>query len=310
MTALSPASHQLLARQHGVASLSDFAAVGTAPWQVNDLVSRGALELVLPGAWRTPSAPSTELQRCAAVCRAHPELVIAGPTAGRLHGLRRLPRDWRIHVVAPPASNPTVHPWVRPFRTATLSAGDVIDRIDGIRVLSRPRVALDVARFVNDDDLLSIVEQCMHDGRHDDATMVAVGAPWISPRRRWVRRYLEALDRRIDGVAAESHLELILGDRLRAAGMHELVRQHVIEAPGYGVIRFDLAIPSVRWAIEVDGFPTHRETVGRRSDTARDDAARRVGWSTTRVGPYDFGVRLDATVRALVASWAEHRHAG
>lgn len=309
MAALSPEGHRILARQHGVASLADFAAVGIAPWQVHDLVRRGGLELVLPGAWRSPSTASTELQRCAAVCRAHPEVVIAGPTAGRIHGLRRLPHDRRIHVVAPPASNPTIHPCVKPFRTATLSADDFIVRDDGIRVLDRPRTALDLARFVADDDLSSIVEQCMHDGRHDDTEMVSVAVPWISPRRRWVRRYLDALDRRIDGPAAESHLEMILGDRLRAAGLHDLVRQHVIEVPGHGIIRFDIAVPASRWAVEVDGFPTHRETNGRRADAERDAAARRVGWVTIRVGPYDFGERLGTTVRRLTASFASHRQA-
>lgn len=307
MVRFSKAVHEMLARQHGVGSMGDFTSVGMAPWEVGEMVQRGALELVLNGAWKSPSVPDTELQRCAAVCRAHPDVVLAGPAAGRLHGIRRLPKDLRIHVLAPPASNPTVHQWVKPFRTATFHAPDVIIRPDGIRVLGLPRLALDLARFVNDEDLLSIVEQCMLDGRHDATAMLSAAHDWISPRRGWVRRYFEAIDRRIAGPAAESHLEVLLGDELRAHGLVDLVRQHEIVAPGYGVIRFDLAVPAVRWAVEVDGFPTHREVNGRRSDEMRDAAAKRCGWVVSRVGPGGFGDLLTTTVRGLAASLDEYR---
>ena len=307
MADFTQAAYALLARQHGVASMTDFTQVGMAPWEVADLSRRGALSLVLPGAWKIPAVPESDLQRCAAVCRAHPRLVIAGPAAGRMYGLRRLPGDRRIHAIAPPASNPTIHTWVSPFRTATYDSRDVVDRDDGIRVLRRPRLALDLARFVGDDDLLSIIEQCMLDGRHDDETMLSVAAPWISPRRGWVRRYYDALDRRISGPAAESHLEVLLGDELRARGVRGLVRQHQITAPGHGVIRFDLAIPALRWAVEVDGFPTHREVVGRRADEQRDSAARRCGWTVERVDPHGFGARLATTARHLMASLGEFR---
>lgn len=188
MAAFSAAARQLLARQHGVGSMDDFTAAGMAPWEVGNLVSRQQLELVLPGAWRTRLVPESDLQRCAAVCRAHPQLTIAGPAAGRL------------------------------------------------------------------------------DGGHDVDLMLSVATSWISPRRRWVRRFFDAVDRRIAGPAADSHLEVLLGNELQARGVSGLVRQHEIVAPDHGLIRFDLAVPALRWAVEFDGFSTHREVNGRQAD--------------------------------------------
>ncbi|WP_040491219.1 type IV toxin-antitoxin system AbiEi family antitoxin domain-containing protein [Ilumatobacter nonamiensis] len=307
MSDLSAAAHAVLARQHGVASVEDLIQAGLHRAQIKDIVRRGALELALPGAYRSPSVSDDELQRSAAVCRAHPELVIGGPTAGRLYGLRRMPADQRIHVIAPPHSHPTLARWVKVFRTPTLRRVDVLERDDGIRVLDRPRLALDLARFLDDRDLTSVVEQCMQDGRHDTPDMIAAAIDWVSPRRRWLRRYLEIVRRRIDGPAAESHLEVIVGDRLRACGVEDLVRQYAVRLRGFGNVRFDLAIPELRWAVEVDGFPTHRETIGSRADAARDDAARREGWTVRRLGPSQFGRALDASIRALADEVAHLR---
>ncbi len=196
------------------------------------------------------------------MCAAHPELAISGPTAGRLWGLRRLPRDHRIHVLAPPASHPVTARWVMPYRTAAVHARDVVRRPDGIAITSRARTALDLARFVSPTDLLSIIEQVIRDGQLDDDELRTVAVDWMSTQRPWIRRFLELLDGRLHGGPAESHGETVLGDALAAAGLVGLVRQYRIDLPGYGPARFDLAVPSVRLAIEVDLHPTHSETDG------------------------------------------------
>lgn len=309
MSDLNATALQLLARQHGVASIDDLITAGLGEWQVKDIVRRGGLELVVNGAYRSPSVADSELQRCAAVCRAHPELVIAGPTAGRLMNLRRLPDDRRIHVLAPPHSHPTRTRWVKAFRTPTFVESDVVERRDGIRLLALPRLALDLSRFVVGLDLDSVIEQAMKDGPHDAAEMVAAALDWLSPRRRWVQRFVDSVGRRIDGPAAESHLEVILGGRLVAAGVGGLVRQHEIFPPDHRTIRFDLALPAARWAVEIDGFPTHREVDGAGRDRRRDEAADRMGWTVRRVGPRDLGAEIETTVAWLVDDLSRARTA-
>lgn len=307
MVHLTLHAHELLARQHGVASTQQLLDTGLSTRQLRHLQQSQDLELVLRGAYRTPSAPDTELARCAAVCAARSDVAIAGPTAGRLWGFRRLPSDHRIHVLAPPASNPAIARWVIPYRTDARHDHDVVERDDGIRITTRARTAYDLARWLGPDDLLSVIEQAAHDGRLDDGDFLDVAADWLSSRRPWVRTFLQALDRRLPGGAAESHPEVRVADALGRAGVRGLVRQHRLELPGHGSVRFDLAIPELRWAIEIDLHPRHRETLGMASDVRRDRAAGTIGWMTTRVSDVQYQTRFNETIAELAATHADLR---
>jgi hypothetical protein len=309
MAHLSDAALRLFETQHGVASPLQLTERGVNVHSIKRLQRTGALELVLQGAYRLRGVQLDELGRCVAVCQAHPSHMIAGPTAGRIWGFRRLPNDRRVHTLSPPHSQPTRAGWVVPYRTAAFHSQDVVERGDGITVTSRARTAFDLARFVDSLDLLSIIEQAMADGELGEEEMRAVAFDWLSPRRRWVRRYLDQLDRRTTGAPAESHPEVELGQALNAAGVRGLVRQFAIELPGYGPVRFDLAVADLRWEIEVDVFPTHRETAGRAADLRRDDAADRSDWLVTRVPSDGFGANLPHIVRELVGVYHSRRTA-
>jgi len=307
MARLTPPVHALLARQHGMVSVEQLDAAGCSPNEIRNLQRAGDLELVLRGVYRTPSVPITEAGRCAAVCLARPEVAIAGPTAGRLWQLRRLPSDQRIHVIAPRASQPTIARWVVPYRTDACHAHDVVERADGIRVTSRARTALDLARWLGPDDLLSVVEQVVHDGRLSDNDLLTVAVDWLSPQRKWIRNFIRALDRQLPGPAAESHPEVRVGDALRLAGIHGLVRQHRLKLPGHGLARFDLAVPDLSWAIEVDLHPVHREQMGIAADARRDRAAEAIGWFTSRIDEEAYVHRFHQTIAELVALGAQLR---
>jgi len=299
MTVSSIESLEYLCSHHGIASALALREVGVSPNDLRRLVGAGNLVPVLRGVYRMPAVPYDELARCVAVCVAHPKSVISGPTAGRLWGLRRVPGDLRVHILAPPRSHPTVESWVAPYRTRAFHAGDVVHRADGIVVTNRARTALDLARFAGSTDLLSIIEQVIRDGHLTDDVLRATAIDWMSPRRLWVRNFLEVLDGRLDGGAVESHGEVVLGDALRSAGVRGLQRQFQIDLPGYGPARFDLAVPDARLAIEVDLHPTHHETNGRLRDEARDRAARLIDWRVARVRSSDLGAGLASTVRRL-----------
>jgi hypothetical protein len=294
MAQLTSSAHEHFARQHGVASVSQLRRSGLGLRQIERLARDGAIELVVRGVYQSCSVRLDELGRCAAVCLLRSDLAVAGPTAGRIWGFRRLPPDSRVHVIGPPASQPTISSWVRVYRTAAIHDHDVVERPDGIRVTTRQRTAFDLARVLGRDDLLSVIEQAMHDGRLDDDDLREVAVDWLSPRRRWARTFLLQLDRRIAGGAAESHPEVVVGEALAAAGVRGLVRQFEIDIPGYGPARFDLAIPRRRLAIEIDIFPTHDETIGRLRDRRRDAASAAIGWTTARVdrATYESGLSV------------------
>ena len=300
MAIFTTESLEFLRTHHGVATSFELQQCGLSAPAVRSLVEAGNLVAVVKGVYRIPAVALDESARCAAICAAHPDVAISGPTAGRLWGLRRLPRDQRIHVLAPPASHPTVSSWVVPYRTDAFHPEDVVRRTDGIAMTSRGRTALDLARFVSVTDLLSIIEQVLRDGKLDDDDLRMVAVDWMSPQRPWIRRFLELLDGRLRGGPAESHGEAVLGQALYSAGLVGLERQHRIDLPGYGPARFDLAVPSVRLAIEVDLHPTHSETAGRRRDTARDVSAGELDWTVERVLDDHFGANLPATVRRIL----------
>lgn len=307
MAHLTTAAHDHFARQHGVASVSQLLESGLGLRQIERLERDRAIELVVRGVYRSSSVRLDELGRCAAVCLLRGDLVVAGPTAGRIWGFRRLPSDRRVHVVGPPASQPTISPWVRVYRTAAIHGHDIVYRNDGIRVTTRQRTAFDLARELHPDDLLSVIEQAMRDGRLDDDDLREVAVDWLSPRRRWARTFMLQLDRRLSGGAAESHAEVVVGEALAAAGVRGLVRHYEIDIPGYGPARFDLAIPRRHMAIEVDIFPTHDETIGKLRDLRRDTASSAIGWSISRLDRTTYESGLRAWANACAVELGVHR---
>ena len=300
--------HRLFAQQHGVVATAQLLEFVTSD-QIERFEMHGTIVGFLRGVYRSPSWPLDELSRCAGVCLGRPYVAIAGPTAGRIWRYRRLPDDQRIHVVAPPGRKPVAASWVIAYRTAAIREVDVVDRSDGIRVTSRARTALDLARSVHPDDLLSIIEQAMHDGHVSEEEMVSVAVDFVSPKRPWLTTYLRQFVRRARGAPAESHPEVRVFTALAAAGVAGLVRQFPIRLPGFGNARFDLAVPELRWAIEVDVHPRHAETGGALSDRRRDEAALAVGWSTSRISREQYEHGLDARIRDLVGVYRNLRRA-
>ena len=64
--------------------------------------------------------------------------------------------------------------------------------------------------------------------------------------------------------------------------------------------RFDLAVPDARWALEIDVFPTHAETVGRERDALRDAAAAALGWRVCRIGAREYGERFETAISRAI----------
>lgn len=301
MAHLSPGAHRLFAVQHGVASAQQLLSTGLTRRQIEHLESRGDLVAVVRGAYRTPSVEPSELGRCAAVCLAHPLVVIAGPTAGRLWGFRRMGTDRRVHVLAPRHWRATSASWCQTYRTDAVHPVDRVQRADGICVTTRQRTAFDLARHLrSDDDLLSVIEQAARDGDLRDGDLRAVAADWVRGRP-FAQRFIDQVDRRLDGGSAESEPEVVVGDRLVQRGVEGLVRQYPVDLPGYGPARFDLAVPRLRVAIEVDVFPTHSEIVGRRRDARRDAAARAIGWTVRRITESAYRTDLGRTLDSIAS---------
>ncbi|MGH9270811.1 MAG: hypothetical protein ACRDZ2_06025, partial [Ilumatobacteraceae bacterium] len=301
---MSSIDHQVLTwlrSHHATISADALSAAGISLEQRKYLVAKGLLQRVVDGAYLFAGSEPGELARCAALCTSRPHLVVAGPTAARMWGLRRAPRDGLVHVIAPPRSHPCQEPWVRAYRTSALCGEHVVHRHDGIRVTNPSRTAVDLTRYVSEDSVASIIEDVLHRGLSTISSLRCVADALATPGRPWARRFLRLLDRRHPGAPAASDGERRVFEALAHRGVTGLERQVEVVLPGYGYARFDIAIPALRWAVEIDLHPEHKTPGGIARDNLRDDCADIVGWKTRRVGEVELEQHFDSTIDRLVA---------
>ena len=307
MPSIDQQSLAWLRTHHATISTGALQDSGVSLDQRKRLVEAGMLRRVVDGAYAFTGRDLDELARCAAVCTSRPQLVVAGPTAGRLWQIRRSPHDGLIHVLAPPHSHPCREFWLRPYRTALIFDDEVVRRADGIRVTSPPRTVVDLTRYVGADELASMIEDVLNRRLCTAATMQRTALRVATPGRPWAKRFLGVLDRRHPGPAAESDAERRVLEALVARGVLALERQVRVVLPGYGPARFDLAIPALQWALEIDLHPEHCSGIGVANDNVRDDCADVAGWMTRRVGEIELERHFDATIDRLVASIERRR---
>jgi len=293
----------IAADQHGIVTSRQLFEHGFSRDRVARLVDSDVLVRVVDGAYRVASHADDELARCVAVSLARPGLVVSGPTAARLWGFRRVTKDQLVHVTAKPHAQPGRAAWIRTYRTALIGAIDIVHRPDGVRLTSTARTAVDMVRHATPSAVLSMVEQGLDREWFDEAALRSTAERTATPGRPFARRFLELLGDRLDGGAAGSDWETIVGDCLRRRGIGGLVRQYPLTVPGYGRLRFDLAIPERRWALEIDAHPSHHSAEGAARDKFRDRCCAEIDWMVQRVGEPDlrhrFGRTLDSIERSL-----------
>jgi len=282
-------------------------AAGITTDQRRRLVRTGVLTRVVKGGYQFAGTNHDELTRCAALCASHPNLVVAGPTAGRVWNVRRSPRDQLIHVIGPPASQPCTEPWVRVYRTAAIHADEIVYRPDGIRLTSPPRTLIDLARYLDDNALASAIEFALSTGLCTYATLERLATRLDTRGRPWVRRFLRVLVARKPGRPRESDWERQVFDALVARDVADLESQVWQSLPGYGAARFDLAIPPVRWVLEVDVHPEHRSLEGQARDHLRRRKSRQFGWHVEEVGEVELTADFDGTIDDLATSVLRRR---
>jgi hypothetical protein len=285
-------------------------AVERAGLSINDvkaLVRDGTVARVLHGGYRFAGVEASEEVRCAAVSTARPDLVVAGPTAARLWGLRRAPRDRLIHVIAPPRSHPCVEPWFRPYRTARIRPSQIVERDDGIRLTSPARTVIDHARFLDARNLSSMIE-CVLASSYATVATLQREAKWLAtPGRPWAKQFVEVLEARVPGAGAESEWEDRIAGALVARGVTGLVRQYWLKLPGCGKARLDLAVPDLRWGLEVDVHPAHLTELGQVKDAGRDRACRAIHWFVDRIREVALRAAFDREMDAMAASIVSRR---
>ena len=96
-------------------------------------------------------------------------------------------------------------------------------------------------------------------------------------------------------------------DALIARGVGDLERQVIAAIPGLGTVRFDAAVPALRWAVEIDVHPWHRSVEGASRDRRRDRLTAAAGWITHRTGEDELRHRFSSVIDELVRSLVQRR---
>ena len=115
-------------------------------------------------------------------------------------------------------------------------------------------------------DHLSVLHQ-MVDQRHVTIhELVAIADGLCHPARRGSTRFRESLVRLGSGAVAQSHGEVRLAEALRERGVPVECQSKVDRGKRGKRAHVDLAVPRVRWGVELDIHPEHRSLEGHGGD--------------------------------------------
>ncbi len=232
------------------------------------------------------STPSSLQQRCVALCAAHRGGFVTGPTAGSLLGLRRMPASAAIHFSIRHGAKVMPSAGVRFRQTTVLRSADRRAQGDGLVLASWARLAFDLAADLRPLDHLSVLHQLLRDGRVDVDELSAIARRLAHPARRGSGLFLRNLTQ-LGGSPLESHPEVVLADALRRRGIPIEHQVRLARLPDGRTARIDLAVPALRWGIELDIHPEHLTVDGDARDAIRNRQAHMIGWQIEPVTELD-----------------------
>lgn len=286
MSDLTPAALKWLADHHGVITTAQLKTHGVGRKTRLRLINNGVLRAEHKSVFVIESSPSSLEQRCACLCAAHPSGFVTGPTAGSILGLRRMPAASAIHYSIRHGARVPLAKGVRFRQTTVLQPVDRRDRGDGITVASWARLAFDLAADLRAIDHLSVLNQLLHDDHVTVEELVAVGRRLAHPSRRGTSTFLHNLGH-LGGAPQESHPEVLLADALRRRHIPVEAQTRLAKLPDGRTVRIDLAVPAVRWGVELDIHPEHLTLDGDARDARRNRQAHMVGWQIEPVTALD-----------------------
>jgi predicted transcriptional regulator of viral defense system/very-short-patch-repair endonuclease len=263
---------KLAGRQYGVVSHSQLLRLGFSKSAVGRLCSAERLHRVHRGVYATGHADLSSHGRCAAAILACGRgAILSHASAGWLWGL--FPRNPnRIDVIVPGGGR--LRAGIVTHRVTSL-VSEEWGRMDRLAVTSLARTLLDLAATGPERRLEDAIEQAE---RHGDLDLHAID---LLLRRRMGERGTAALSGAVEiyrdtafkrSRAERLFLDLVLDAELPRPAMNVFVAGHEIDAYW----------EAERFAVEVDGWGTHRTRAAFESDPLRQENLKLAGIDSIR----------------------------
>lgn len=287
-----------IARRHGVVTRAELLAASVSIDQIRRAVTAGMIERRHAGVYRFTVAQLTFEARCIAACLADPDAIVTGAAAARLWDFRHVFRPDQP-VIAVPHDRTPLSTGVVLRRSNVLDRADWTLRPDEIRVATPARAWFDCARDLDDTRFEKLTEWVLD--RHETVPTLWAMRRRLNQRGRpglaRVNRVLS--QRQAWQKPAGSGLEVEVIRGLARRGVVGLVRQHPIRLPDGSVVHPDAAVPTIRWAIEVDHVTWHGGRFDAQRDKGRDRKLRRVRWQVDRITDQELRDHAEAAIDEL-----------
>jgi len=287
MATFPSATLALLHSQVGHITTSQLAENGIGRAARQRLVAAGVLERPYKSVYRLPTKRPTLEKRLIALSLAHPAGFITGPSAGGYLGLRRMPKVSSLHLCLPHGARIEIPVGVKLRQSTKMDETDRRTLPNGMIVASWPRLVVDLAADLSPRSLASVMDQVLALGHATRKDMDEAARRLCHPGRVGSELFLRTL---MDGagrkpVDSDGELHVLRG--LHERGVPVEAQHSKLRLPNGRWVRIDLAVPAVRWAVEVDLHPGHLGLHGTTNDKQRDRQLHMIDWQVERLTALD-----------------------
>jgi len=288
----------LAASNGGLVTLDMAREVGVSSQRLTDFVRRGLVARVARGVYAVGPAPDLPDPRHVTLAW---RVVLTGPSAVAWWGVDLPKAPGRLYVTAPRSRGRwrDAQPGICLAR-ANLAMHEVVT-LRGVRVTSPLRTALDYARRAALEDAVAVVDAFLRAKLVGYDEFISAAARAEGPGSRQLRLVADLAD-----PASGSILESLCRVLLWRNGLAPECTQYSLTHPRTGWIGYlDFAWPSLRVALECDGYEWHADREPFQRDRRRWSAINRADWGSGVVTWFDVTRDPDyvvALVRDLIES--------
>lgn len=287
MSTLNAAALGVLARQLGLITSDQLRSAGVGRAARQALIKARVLGRPYKSVYSVGTGELTFEQRLVALTLAHRGSFITGATAGGYLKVRRMPTASEIQLCVPHGRRLDAIQGVRFRQSTAITSLDHRTLANGMEIATWPRLFFDLAAELSAKDLMSAIDQGLNDGRCTVEELGAIARRLCHPHRRGSERFAAVLLARGGRRPVDSHPELEVLEGLLARGVPVEPQHSELILPDETTVRIDLAVPAVRWAVEIDVHPSHLGLEGATRDRRRDRQLHLIGWQVERVTAVD-----------------------